>query len=124
MCTLILLDRVVPGVPVVVAANRDEYLARKSGPPVLWRPGQARGAAFVAPRDLEAGGTWMGINENGLFVGLTNRRAEIPDRARRSRGLLVQDALGERDVDAVLASLGSDLPQRYNPFHLLAADGG
>ena len=94
MCTLILLDRVVPGVPVVVAANRDEFYARPAAPPALFRSDEAGRASFVAPQDLEAGGTWMGVNEHGLFAGLTNRRNDEPasgaplarpPRARRAR---------------------------------------
>jgi uncharacterized protein with NRDE domain len=123
MCTLILLDRVVPGVPVVVAANRDEFFARPAAPPALFRSSEAGRAAFVAPQDLEAGGTWMGVNENGLFAGLTNRRAPTPRPELRSRGLLVKDSLGCRDTGAVLDALGPDLGGRYNPFHLLSADG-
>jgi uncharacterized protein with NRDE domain len=123
MCTLILLDRVVPGVPVVVAANRDEFFARPAAPPALFRSSEAGRASFVAPQDLEAGGTWMGVNENGLFAGLTNRRPRAAQQERRSRGLLVRDALGCPDTGAVLESLGSDLAERYNPFHLLSADG-
>jgi uncharacterized protein with NRDE domain len=123
MCTLILLDRVVPGVPLVVAANRDEFLKRPAAPPALFRPSVAGRAAFVAPQDLEAGGTWMGVNESGLFVGLTNRRVANLDRSRRSRGLLVRDGLGFRSTRELLAGLEPALETRYNPFHLLAADG-
>jgi uncharacterized protein with NRDE domain len=123
MCTLILLDRVVSGVPVVVAANRDEFFARPAAPPALFRSREAGRASFVAPQDLEAGGTWMGVNENGLFVGLTNRRSENLRPERRSRGLLVRDALGSRDTSEVLEGLGQDAPLHYNPFHLLVADG-
>jgi uncharacterized protein with NRDE domain len=123
MCTLILLDRVVPGVPVVVAANRDEFFSRPAAPPSLFRSGEAGRAAFVAPQDLEAGGTWMGVNEDGLFVGLTNRRPRSAQKDRRSRGLLVRDALGARDTGAVLEGLGPDPAGRYSPFHLLSADG-
>ena len=72
MCTLILLDRVVPEFPVVVAANRDEFYARPAAPPARFVPGDGK-LAFVAPQDLEAGGTWMGLNSNSVFVGLTNR---------------------------------------------------
>jgi len=123
MCTLILLDRVVPGVPIVVAANRDEFLARPAAPPVLFRAQETGRASFVAPQDLEAGGTWMGVNENGVFVGLTNRRPRTQTPGRRSRGLLVLESLGGRDTRAVLEQLGPDLSCVYSPFHLLVADG-
>ena len=122
MCTLILLDRVVPEFPVVVAANRDEFFARPAAPPARFVPGDGR-LAFVAPQDLEAGGTWMGLNSNGLFVGLTNRPVSVRDPAARSRGLLVVDALGQRSAGAAADALLRARDQRSAPFNLLAADG-
>jgi len=76
----------------------------------------------VAPQDLEAGGTWMGVNERGLFVGLTNRPIEQSNAAARSRGLLVMDALAHSDASAAADSLRGLVPGTYNPFNLLCAD--
>ena len=122
MCTLILLDRVVPEFPVIVAANRDEFYARPAAPPARFAPADGT-PDFVAPQDLEAGGTWMGLNANGLFVGLTNRPVQARDPAARSRGLLVVDALGHSTAEAAAAELRRAKEQRYAPFNLLAADG-
>ena len=124
MCTLIVFDRVVPGVPLVVASNRDEFQRRPAAPPALVvSPGLSR-PAYVAPQDLEAGGTWMGTNEHGLFVGLTNRATAQRLDDRRSRGLLVLDALARSRADEILDDLRPDtLVGVYNPFHLLCADG-
>jgi uncharacterized protein with NRDE domain len=122
MCTLILLDRVVPEFPVVVAANRDEFFARPAAPPARFVPGDGR-PAFVAPQDLEAGGTWMGLNSKGVFVGLTNRPVAARDRAARSRGLLVLDALGQSTAAGAAEELERACQQRTSPFNLLAADG-
>src|SRR5712692_8012823 len=69
VCTLICAFRVFPRWPLIVAANRDEHLNRPASPPRLW-PGDL---SFVAPRDEAAGGTWLGLNSAGLFVGVTNR---------------------------------------------------
>ena len=122
MCTLILLDRVVPEFPVMVAANRDEYFARPAAPPARFVPGDGR-LAFIAPQDLAAGGTWMGLNSNGLFVGLTNRPVAVRDPAARSRGLLVVDALGQISAGAAVQELHRVCEQPTTPFNLLAADG-
>jgi uncharacterized protein with NRDE domain len=122
MCTLILLDRIVPEIPVVVAANRDEFLARPAAPPT-WFPGAGARPAFVAPQDLEAGGTWMGMNGHGVFVGLTNRPTAAKPAGARSRGLLVLDALAQPRAAAVPVELESQQATRYAPFNLLAADG-
>ena len=84
MCTLALYFQVFPHYPLVVAANRDEFLARPATPPVLLREPPPR--AFGG-RDLTAGGTWLGIAETGVVAGLLNRRsATPPDTACRSRG--------------------------------------
>jgi uncharacterized protein with NRDE domain len=123
MCTLILLDRVVPGFPVVVAANRDEFFARPAAPPALFPSAEGK-PAYLAPQDLEAGGTWMGVNASGLFVGLTNRPVAVRDPSARSRGLLVLDALGADSAEATARELERQRGQVYTPFNLLAADGG
>lgn len=118
MCTLVFAVRPSPSLPLVVAANRDEMLARPATPPFLW-PGSP---AVVAPRDEMAGGTWLGLNEGGLFVGVTNRAGAPRDPARKSRGSLVIDALHARSAEALHAELAGVDPADYNPFHLLYAD--
>jgi uncharacterized protein with NRDE domain len=118
VCTLLVAFKALPGAPLVVAANRDERLDRPAEPPRVW-PGEV---PFVAPRDLEGGGSWLGLNARGLFVGITNRFGVRKDDARRSRGELVTSALtspSARELHARLASLPAD---RYNAFHLLYAD--
>lgn len=123
MCTLIVLDRVVPRTPLVVASNRDEYLARPAAPPTRIEPREEGMPAFVAPQDLEAGGTWMGVNSHGLFVGLTNRPTEKRRADRRSRGLLVLDALQHDSAARLAREMEPGLEGTYNPFNVLYADG-
>ncbi len=122
MCTLILLDRVVPEFPLVVAANRDEFFARPAAPPGRFVSGDGK-LSFVAPQDLAAGGTWMGLNSNGLFVGLTNRPVAVRDPAARSRGLLVVDALGRSTAAEAAQEVERACEQRTTPFNLLVSDG-
>ena len=83
MCVLALFlgDR------LIVAANRDEFLERPSAPPVELEPGIAGG------KDLQSGGTWLGINKHGLFVAVTNRHEPAPTADSTSRGLLAIEAL-------------------------------
>lgn len=119
MCTLIVLHRCFADAELVVAANRDEYLDRPAEPPALryWN-----GRTVLAPRDARAGGTWLGMNDAGLFAALTNRPTQRPDASRRSRGLLVSDALAATDA-AGAASRLAELPAgTYNPFNLLVCD--
>lgn len=115
MCTLIALHRCVPGVPLVVAANRDEFLDRPSEGPAL-RDG------VVSPRDVRAGGTWLGLNRTGVFAAVTNRRSANPDPTRKSRGLLVLDALREPSAEAARERLEHLEPEAYNAFNLFVAD--
>lgn len=117
MCTLIAFHRVWRDVPLVIATNRDEAYDRPSAPP-RWLAGPP---SSLAPLDERAGGTWMGANERGLWVGLTNRRVGSDDPALRSRGLLCRDLLGAENAADAVARLES-ATDRYNPFHVLAAD--
>jgi uncharacterized protein with NRDE domain len=119
MCTLIALHRCIDGVPLVIAANRDEFVDRAAEGPSLR---DEAGVRIVAPRDVRAGGTWLGVNAHGVFAALTNRRSVEPDPARRSRGLLVLDALASESA-AASADAAARLPaDAYNPFNLLVAD--
>jgi hypothetical protein len=117
MCTLLALVP-SPGGVLQVAANRDEFLARPASPPRRW-PGVP---SVLAPRDEQAGGTWLGVNAHRLFVGLTNRHGTERDSGRPSRGQLVAEALREDSVAALHSRLSALGPRLYNPFHLLYAD--
>jgi uncharacterized protein with NRDE domain len=118
MCTLALYLHVFPEFPVVIAANRDEFLARPAAAPVVL----SEHPLVVGGKDLRAGGTWLAINEFGLVAGLLNRRSDAaPDPDRRSRGLLCLDALKHGTVDEALRFVVAEDPERYNPFNLLLA---
>jgi uncharacterized protein with NRDE domain len=120
MCTLIVLHRCFSQAPLVLAANRDEFLDRPAEKPTLRQSGSR---TVLAPRDLQAGGTWLGLNDAGLFAALTNRPCRFPDASLRSRGLVVFEALAEASAGDVLTALGT-LPERaYNPFNFFASDG-
>lgn len=120
MCTLAVYFRVFPSHPLVIAANRDEYLERPAAPPTLLRDEPPRAFGGL---DLVAGGTWLGVNDAGLVAGLLNRRTAMPpDPSRRSRGLLALDALGGRRARAAAEHAGREPAGRYNPFNLLVAD--
>jgi uncharacterized protein with NRDE domain len=120
MCTLIVLHRCFPEAPLLIAANRDEYLERPAEPPGLRR---IRGRGVVAPRDLRAGGTWLGVNDRRVFVAVTNRPTPRPDPARRSRGLLVEDLLASASAREAAGAAARVAPGAYNPFHLFVGDG-
>lgn len=125
MCTLIAFHRCVQGAPLVVAANRDEFLERPTEGPALREAsvvGSGRSEKVVAPRDVRAGGTWLGLNASGLFAAVTNRRAEHPDPERRSRGWLVMEALTAPSAAQAARQLESLPESSYNSFNLFVAD--
>ena len=121
MCILMVIHRGLPTHPIVVAANRDEYYDRPTRSPALL----GRSPRIWGGRDERAGGTWMGINEHGVVVGLTNRRLhadQATDPERRSRGMVCLEALQCRTAAEAADTLTSQPRQRYNPFNLLAMD--
>jgi uncharacterized protein with NRDE domain len=120
MCTLAIYFKVFPDYPVAIAANRDEYLARPSLSPttLLEHP------HVIGGKDLQAAGTWLGLNEHGLVAGLLNRRRADygePNPALRSRGLLCLDALRHRTAAEAAAFVRSQRGTDYNAFNLLVA---
>lgn len=119
MCTLILAWQIFEGAPVVAAANRDELLDRPSRPPAVIDDEYR----VVAPRDEEAGGTWIGYNEAGLFVAITNRWVDADLAGERSRGLLVRDALRHGTAeDAARHVERAVKADEYDGFNLVVAD--
>lgn len=120
MCTLALYFRKVDHCPVIVAANRDERYDRPSASPAIW----ATNPKILAGKDLLAGGTWLGVNEHGLLVGILNRRSdESPNSPThtRSRGLLCLDLLGLKSAaDACL--FVNQHEQVYQPFTVIFVD--
>ena len=79
-------------------------------------------SGIVAGRDLQAGGTWLGVHRpSGRTVVVTNVRGAMPDPAKESRGALVVDTL--RGDGRFADPAAEDLP-RFNAFNLFAVDGG
>lgn len=125
MCTLAVALGADRRWPVVVAANRDE---RPGRPAEGWalRDGPG-GLRYAAPRDAEAGGTWIGVGATGVAAALTNYHAPFdwyPDPKRRSRGDLVPLALAAGSAASAREALAALDPSAFNPFHLVVADAG
>jgi uncharacterized protein with NRDE domain len=119
VCTIIALTGLVPGHPVVIAANRDELYARPALPPAVL----SRDPLVVGGRDAARHGTWMGATAGGFFVGVTNQRpAAARSVAPRSRGELVLRALQQGSGAGVRALLAEIDPAQYLPFNLIFGD--
>src|SRR6185295_89650 len=95
MCVLAMWLGGDPKRPLVVAANRDESFSRPSAPPSEVEPG------VIAGRDLESGGTWLGMNRHGLFIAVTNRKSPSRTAGSLSRGLLALETLRCRKLPCV-----------------------
>jgi uncharacterized protein with NRDE domain len=117
LCVLALAWAAHPRWRLVVAGNRDELHARPAAPLARWdSPEQV-----IAGRDLEAGGTWLGVSEQGRFAVVTNLRGfGMARTGMASRGALVTDLLAGQGAyaDPVEADLAV-----FNPFNLLFASG-
>lgn len=120
MCLLIFAHRVDPRYRLVLAANRDEFHARPTAPSTFW----PEHPDLLAGRDLEQGGTWMGITRAGRFAAITNYRDPArTSPAPRSRGELPLNYLtGDPDPQSYLLGL-RERTQEYAGFNLLVGDG-
>jgi len=105
--------------PLVLLSNRDEFYARPALPLHWWEDNHV-----LAGKDLQAGGTWLGVNRKGWLAALTNYRQPVRDALERpSRGALVSGFLqGNRSARAYLESVAMEAAT-YNPFNLLVYDG-
>jgi uncharacterized protein with NRDE domain len=106
--------------PLVIAANRDEFMAR-AAVPLQWWPAEDDGRAILAGRDLESGGTWLGLSNAGRLAMLTNvREPHRTDPSATSRGHLVPQWLsGDEPFDRFWQRSSAST---HNGFNLIAAD--
>lgn len=120
MCLVLVVWKVHPLYPCVIAANRDEFHARPTAAAEWW-PDHPQ---VLAGRDLQAGGTWLGLTRGGRFAALTNYRD--PEQRRTdapSRGALVTSLLDSgASVAESLVHLHA-VGANYNGFNVIFSDG-
>jgi uncharacterized protein with NRDE domain len=106
--------------PLVLAANRDEYFERPTARLGWWSPGDGL-PDILAGRDLQGGGSWLGLNADGRLALVTNvRRPDSMDPEAPSRGAIVPLWLrGDLPPDRFWARVALS---GHNPFNLVAAD--
>ncbi|NHN77812.1 hypothetical protein HA520_11060 [Azotobacter chroococcum] len=120
MCLIVFAWRPGHATPLVLAANRDEFYARPSRPLAAW----PEAPDVHAGRDLEAGGTWLGVGPGGRVAAVTNIRDPRQPPGRRSRGELPAGfLLGALSPEAYLEQV-AERAQDYTGFNLLAGTAG
>jgi uncharacterized protein with NRDE domain len=115
MCLIVVALGMSPEVPFVLAANRDEYFARPTAAAAWW---EHEGVPLFGGRDLDKGGTWLGVTKHARVAGITNvRDPKASDAGKASRGWLVRDALVSVGMPPHVAGAG------YPAFNLLVFEG-
>ena len=118
MCLITFAWRTLPESPLVFIGNRDEFHKRPSAPAHWWD----NPAGILAGKDLQANGTWLGLNRQGRVAVVTNFREGGSEPAKRSRGELVTRFLEGMDSDAHWNSLHEQAAD-YAGFNLIFYDG-
>jgi len=118
MCILFIALKQHPKYPVIICANRDEFHARPTQNLHHWPQEN-----ILAGKDLQAGGTWLGLTQHGQFSALTNfRQPHLIDNTKMSRGNLVLKALSNENVSANNLIIQKHLQENsdlYNGFNLI-----
>ncbi len=119
MCLLVFAWKTHPNYPLVFTGNRDELHARPSLAAGFWEDTPE----ILGGRDLQAGGTWLGVTTGGLFAVVTNYRTGLnPAKAPRSRGELTADFLrGSASAESYIRGV-AERSTEYGAFSLIVGD--
>lgn len=120
MCTVVIFRRPGHAWPLIFASNRDEMRDRQWRPPARhWRDRPY----VTGGLDLLAGGTWLGLNDDGVLAAVLNRPGTLgPLPGLRSRGELVLEALDHSDAVAAVDALSGLNAKAYRAFNMVIAD--
>jgi len=118
MCILAIQYKTVSDAPILVAHNREEYFDRPTQPPKI-QSGKPRAVCGI---DRKAGGTWLGVNQHGLFVAALNRKSSSPADPR-SRGVLCRSLLGMANGHEAVSQARHELSAGcYDGTNVICAD--
>ena len=113
MCIVSTAWKCHPRWKLVVAGNRDEFHGRPAEPLARWQ----EQPELIAGKDTQAGGTWLGVSEQGRFAVVTNVAGfGAPNANKSSRGDLLKDFLS---ATGSYANLDIDQLSEFNPFNLV-----
>lgn len=119
MCLIFISLKEHPQYKLIVAANRDEFYNRKTAPADFWKDHPD----ILGGRDLEAGGTWLGVSRKGKISMITNYRdPKNIDPKAPSRGQLVSDYLNNNTSPQQYLRELEPAAKRYNGFNLIVGN--
>jgi uncharacterized protein with NRDE domain len=116
MCLIVFANNTLKDYKLIFAANRDEFYDRPSEQADFWKDHPD----LLAGKDLQAGGTWMGITKQGRFAAITNfrdlknHRNDAPSRGKLTLDFLVSDITPEKYYNRLKPELNN-----YNGFNLI-----
>jgi len=116
MCLIVFANNLHRNYKLIFAANRDEFYNRPTGQAGFW----GDYPDLLAGKDMQAGGTWMGITKQGRFAAITNfrdlknQRDDAPSRGNLTLDFLISDI----DPEAYYNKFKSDL-DKFNGFNLI-----
>lgn len=117
MCLIVFSYKNYPDYPFILATNRDEFYGRPTQPAHVWNTSPK----ILAGKDEKAGGTWLGISENGRFAALTNyRQMDDIEEDTTSRGIIVKDFLLSDDNPRKYLAELQKKGEQFNGFNLVA----
>ncbi len=119
MCLIALAFETNPDLRLAISSNRDEFYDRPTAAMDWWSSD-----SILAGRDLQAGGTWLGLSRRGRFAAITNFRGHFGPEKPLSRGHLVRDFLTSTAAAADFAAAVSRQSNRHAGFNLILFDGG
>jgi len=119
MCLAVFAQNVSPDWPLIIVANRDELQTRPTEAAAPWHDAPH----LLAGRDLQAGGTWLGLTNSGRIALLTNyRETGTRDLQAPSRGHLAESYLRQEQSAQEYLQAIEQQNISYNGFNLLAGD--
>ncbi|MFK7863532.1 MAG: NRDE family protein [Pseudohongiellaceae bacterium] len=122
MCLILFAYKIIPEFPLVVAANRDELFARPTRQAQLWHADESS-TEILSGKDLQAGGTWLGLSDDGRFAAVTNiRDPSQVEKKPKSRGELTLNFLANKKSAEKYSNELSSQFSDFAGYNLLVGD--
>jgi len=119
ICLLVFAFHSHPNYPLIVAANRDEFYSRPTNSAAYWTDHPQ----VFAGRDLEKGGTWLGVTTDCRFAALTNFRDPSSRKTNpKSRGNLVSRFLMSKVEAAEFLAEVKHEADDYDDFNIVVGN--